>query len=339
MKMRNMSGLASAALVSIALAASATAAEPRDVRVQAQPLVLDRSSPERTRFGKLTWLGGLVLRSSDGAFGGYSGLAVSADGTRLLALSDRTSWLSIEITARGEEITGVANARKGALAVRETPEDPEWTRGLEDSEALAPLTPGRSTGDYYIAFEGKARIHRYNFDGKDFSLPTGALSLPESALRLPANKGLEAAAVLAGGPYAGALLAFSEQRAHISGDSLGWMFRGDQVDMLRLRRIGPFDITDMAALPDGGVIVLERHFAGMVRGVFMRLRRIAADDIGPDARLDGEILYETKSGWMVDNMEALAVHEGEAGRLVLTIMSDDNFNPVQRTLLLRFALD
>ena len=37
-------------------------------------------------------------------------------------------------------------------------------------------------------------------------------------------------------------------------------------------------------------------------------------------------------------MEALSVHRGADGRVVLTLMSDDNFNPFQRTLLLEFEL-
>ena len=40
----------------------------------------------------------------------------------------------------------------------------------------------------------------------------------------------------------------------------------------------------------------------------------------------------------IDNMEALGVHRDGAGRTILTVMSDDNFNPLQRTLLLQFAL-
>lgn len=331
--------LAAAILLSCGTVLDAASAQPRDIHVQAQPLVLDRSNPERKRFGKLTWLGGLVLRSSNGAFGGFSGLAVSADGSRLLALSDRTAWLSLRLTTRGDEITGVTEARLGRLEVREAPGDPEWTRGLEDSEALAPLTPGQLAGEYLVAFEGKHRIHRYRFDGANFSPPTGALALPGSAQRLPGNKGLEALTVLRGGPNAGAVLAFSEQRAHKSGDSLGWLFRDGKAQTLRLRRIGPFDITDAAALPDGSVILLERHFAGVVKGVFARLRRIAAHDIAPGARLDGDVLYESESGWMVDNMEALAVHTDANGRLVFTLMSDDNFNPMQRNLLMRFALE
>ena len=39
----------------------------------------------------------------------------------------------------------------------------------------------------------------------------------------------------------------------------------------------------------------------------------------------------------VDNMEALSVTR-EQGRTIVWIASDDNYNPLQRTLLMKFAL-
>ncbi len=323
----------------IAVAASDADAAPRDVRVEAQPLTIDYANPERTQFGKLTWLGGLVLRSSAGEFGGYSGLAVSADGSALLAISDRTSWLRMELIERAGMLADVRDAVIGKLQLRDEWDNPEVGRGLDDAEALAPLAPGDIDGDYYIAFEGKHRIHRYRFDGTDFSAPIGALELPPAALRLPGNKALESLAVLRAGPYAGGAIAFSEQRAHVSGDSLGWLFHDGKAEQIRLKRSGMFDITDAAALPDGGLVVLERYFAGVAVGVFMRIRRIDAADIKPGARLDGEVLYESEGGRMVDNMEAIAVHTDDDGRVVLTVLSDDNYNPLQRTLLMRFAME
>ena len=37
-------------------------------------------------------------------------------------------------------------------------------------------------------------------------------------------------------------------------------------------------------------------------------------------------------------MEGLSVHRDGSGALVLTLISDDNFSPLQRTLLLQFTL-
>jgi hypothetical protein len=43
-------------------------------------------------------------------------------------------------------------------------------------------------------------------------------------------------------------------------------------------------------------------------------------------------------GFEIDNMESLSVHRTAAGDIVLTLVSDDNFSPIQRTLLLQFTL-
>ena len=56
------------------------------------------------------------------------------------------------------------------------------------------------------------------------------------------------------------------------------------------------------------------------------------------AVLDGPELIFADMGHQVDNMEGIAVHRAADGALVLTLVSDDNFSPLQRTLLLQFSL-
>jgi hypothetical protein len=50
------------------------------------------------------------------------------------------------------------------------------------------------------------------------------------------------------------------------------------------------------------------------------------------------MLLEADLGYEIDNMEGLSVHRGAAGETVLTLVSDDNFSIIQRTLLLQFTL-
>jgi len=40
----------------------------------------------------------------------------------------------------------------------------------------------------------------------------------------------------------------------------------------------------------------------------------------------------------IDNMEALSI-VSEGDKIIVWIASDDNFNPLQQTLLMKFALD
>ena len=39
-----------------------------------------------------------------------------------------------------------------------------------------------------------------------------------------------------------------------------------------------------------------------------------------------------------DNFEGIAARSGAGGETLIYLLSDDNFNPLQRTLLLMFAL-
>jgi hypothetical protein len=61
-------------------------------------------------------------------------------------------------------------------------------------------------------------------------------------------------------------------------------------------------------------------------------------DVSPGALVDGPVLFEADLGYAIDNMEGLSVHRTASGETVLTLISDDNFSVLQRTLLLQFTL-
>ena len=60
--------------------------------------------------------------------------------------------------------------------------------------------------------------------------------------------------------------------------------------------------------------------------------------IKPGAQVDGTPLIEADLGQQIDNMEGIAVHRNASGEIIITLVSDDNFSPIQRNLLLQFAL-
>ena len=60
--------------------------------------------------------------------------------------------------------------------------------------------------------------------------------------------------------------------------------------------------------------------------------------IKPGALVDGPELLVADLNQQIDNMEGLSVHRAADGALVLTLISDDNFSPLQGTLLLQFTL-
>ena len=53
--------------------------------------------------------------------------------------------------------------------------------------------------------------------------------------------------------------------------------------------------------------------------------------------MQGEVLLSA-SGGDIDNMEGLAVHLAPDGEVRITLVSDNNFNDWERSLLLEFAL-
>jgi hypothetical protein len=334
--------LAAACVGALLVAAPATARKPdgtlggaRPVSVSAQRVPLDRDHPERTRFGKLVWLGTLELSSPAAHFGGYSGLAVSADGKRLTAVSDAGTWLTAEIAYRDGRMKKVAGAVIGPLRAR----NGKPLRGRHiDAEAIAIRPSGAGRSEAVIAFEHNHRIGVFPVKPDGPAAPKRYLALPARAKGARGNTGLEAIAVLRAGPAKGAVLALSEEYLDEAGNHLGWLIGGKQPGQLTVKRIGGFVLTGAASLPNGDVVLLERRFR-FAEGIRMRLRRIRASSIRPGAVLDGEVLLAADNVLEIDNMEGLAAHRDGEGRTILTLISDDNFNHTfQRTLLMQFAL-
>jgi hypothetical protein len=163
--------------------------------------------------------------------------------------------------------------------------------------------------------------------------------IPPGIASLPFNRGLECLEFVPPGlPHARALIAISERGLDQAGNIKGFLQVGSGWSEFAVKRIGDFDVTDCAVTPRGDLLVLERSFSRL-RGVGMRIRRMALASIQPGAIIDGPLLIEADMGYQIDNMEGLAVHREAGGVLVLTLISDDNFSMIQRTLLLQFTLE
>ena len=83
--------------------------------------------------------------------------------------------------------------------------------------------------------------------------------------------------------------------------------------------------------------MLERRFS-WTSGIAMRIRSVPLTAIKPNATVEGAEVVTADMGYQIDNMEGLSVHRAPDGALVLTLISDDNFSPLQRTVLLQFTL-
>ena len=310
------------------------------IAVDAKPIPhFDRLQPNATRFGKLTWRGGLVLTSPSAYFGGWSGLRLDREGKSLLAVSDAGLWMTGRLTyAKSGAPSGIADARIGAIQSKAG--DPLSRRADRDAEGLTLISGSPESGSVYISFERKHRIARYDIGPEGLSPARGTVTLPKAAGKMAKNGGFEAIAVLRGeGCNSGKLVAFSEDLRDGDGNYVGWIWEEKgRPRALYMTNDGDYSITDAAPLPDGGLLVLERRFR-FSEGVRMRLRHIRADAIRPGAIIDADILAAADGRAEVDNMEGLAVHTAPGGEIVVTMISDDNYNhALQRTVLLQFTL-
>jgi hypothetical protein len=182
------------------------------------------------------------------------------------------------------------------------------------------------------------QIVRFDFGKGGLAARGQAIAVPPVFKTLPSNKGIEGLVfVPRGRPLAGTLIAFSERGLDRDGNLLAFLIGGKTPGTFSVKRTDAFDVSDAALLPDGDILILERKFS-WTSGVAIRIRRIALDSIKPDALVDGPALLEADMGYDIDNMEGLAVNRTDAGEVLLTMVSDDNFSPLQRTLLLQFRL-
>ena len=289
---------------------------PANPSIAFDPVPFDSRHPERKRVGALTWLGGWSLESEDPRFGGISALHVSGD--RVTALSDAGTLMRFGLSG--------ASAKAEIQPLMAGPGSAD-VKGDRDSESMA-VHGGR----VWVGFERSQAVWRYDLAGWR----------PESSARPPAmrrwqsNRGVEALVRLAGGRF----LAFAEGGGFQ--ESAVVLFHGDPAregtrsETLRYRPPPGYRITDAALLPDGRLLLLHRRVS-LTEGVAAKLTIARLPRLEEGALISGEEIAVLRTPLAVDNMEGLSV-TSEGGRTIVWIASDDNFNPLQRTLLLKFAL-
>jgi hypothetical protein len=342
--LRHLIGAATAC-AAVALAAPAQAQCAGDdpsvaVTVQAKPIsgfsILAR---DQRRFGMVEYLGGLELTSSHKEFGGFSAIRVEPDGQRFVSLTDRGWWLTGRIVYDRGQPAGIADARMAPIL---GPDGRTMkARGWYDTESLA-----ERDGWFYVGVERVNRIVRFDFARCGFRAHAAeyAPAARSAYGNLPSNQGLEALTFAPRtGKLAGTLIAFSERGLDAGGNLRAFLIGAapggaGTVAEFSVRRSDDFDISDSATLPSGDILLLERRFSWW-SGLAMRLRRVAISTIAPGALVDGSDLLFADYGYQIDNMEGLSVHTDAGGAVVLTLVSDDNFNHfLQRTVLLQFRL-
>ena len=305
---------------------------PVTIEMRARPILsFDPRDRSHVRFGSLEYRSGLVLTSSFAGFGGLSGIRLDAKGERFIALSDRGSWFTGRILYSGRAMVGLDEVEAAPMLGSDG--RPITTRGWFDSESIA------LDGSFvYVGLERVNQVLRFDFSNGFTSARGEVVPMPPAVKKLPNNKGLEALVFVPKGlPLAGTLIAMSERGLDRNGNLMAFLVGGPSPGQFSVRRTEDFDISDAALLSSGDLLVLERKFS-LLSGIGIRIRRIPLATIAPGALVDGPAIFNADLGQEIDNMEGLDAHVTAEGDTVLTMVSDDNFSLIQRTLLLQFTL-
>lgn len=306
--------LAVAALAAPGLWWRAPAPPPPDwrQRIEFVPLPLGQR-----RAGVLAVLGAWQLRSRFPAFGSFSAMVSPGPG-RLLAVSDAGRMAAFAMPGAPPQPVEL-----GPFAGRRV--ESKYDVDIEG------MTRDPATGRIWVSYEGSNSIERF---AADFS---GAKRVAPLAMRdWPGNTGPETLVRLADGRF----IVISEARSEwLGGYHEALLFASDPVAGAQPREFlfdapDGFRPVDAAALPDGRVLILLRRVDWLPPGFANRL--VVADPaaIRPGMVWRSRPLANVGAPLPSDNYEGLTMVDRGHGVVDIWLISDDNFNPYQRTLLL-----
>lgn len=267
-----------------------------------------------------TYLGTAQVVAEGGGLGGLSAIEVGADGLSFVALSDSAVLFQGQFVRDAAGVVTGATVSGPGLPLLDAAGVP-LDHPMDDSEGLAVL-PDRVA----VSFELENRVAEYDLSGR---LVQALPAAPEFAA-MTGNWGLEA---LAAGPD-GALYAIPEGDATGPADSPVYrLFGGEWAVAMHLPGAGTFRPVGADVGPDGRLYILERDYWPLI-GFRTRLSRVT---IGPSDPPQPEVLLQTPAG-RHGNLEGLSVWADGDGRLVATMVADNNFLPLTPSEIVEYAL-
>ncbi len=287
---------------------------------------------DETRFGKLEFIGGLELSSSNPLLGAVSSIRFRADGKTFVAVLDTGHWLEGSVTRDPQgRLSGLSDVT--VTSMMDGKGRSERVKELMDSEGLA-----LRNGQALVSFEQLHRVDAYPDPGFAQARPSASLPMLIQPGALRGNRGLETIAVSpAGSPLDGAVVIVSELSFDKANHLLAEILDGPRKGIFGVVQSDPFAITDGAFLPNGDLLLLERRFS-FSQGLGMQIRRIPGDTIKAGAVVDGPVILSADMRYQIDNMEGLDVLSLPNGEIRIIVVSDDNHSILERNLMLEFRL-
>ncbi len=295
--------MGAAACAAVATSTPGPVAGPdRAIRIEARHVPLGIGGA--TLAPGVRYAGGLILRGP-----GLHGLSdLKIEDQRVWAVSDFGDLIRFDIRLdRNGRLAGATNAISRPLT---GPDGRVLTpKANADAEGLALLPDGR----VLISFERDHRIWAYRVGADDRPVPVSA---PDATF--PDNEGMEGLSAAPGG-----WLALGEGGgAWLCNASACTSFGRD------VRPADDFRFTGADRDPQGGWFVVERYYSPPLN-MAVRVRRLSTEGV-----LSAPLI-ELRPPASTDNFEGIAVVANATGAR-LYLLSDDNANPLQKTLMLAF---
>ena len=273
----------------------------------------------------LEYVSGLELNSNHEDFGGLSGLIIE-DYNNFTTIGDQGIWMTGQlILNNNDELTSISNAKLGYLKSEKNIYLVQSGKLFTDAEAVELFN-----GKLIVSFERNHRILSYEKIEGVAQLFYDKMKL----LDLPNNGGIEAMTSLKDN----SLIFISEDLVDSNDRIVGFRLYENKLSKIFVKKNGSFKPTDLSVLPSGDILMLERSFTP-IKGAKARISLIKYQDI-IESPLITPIYIDTISPPMiVDNFEGISSIKSNSGGYFIFILSDDNFNFLQKTILLQFHWD
>ena len=288
--------------------------------VTARPVPVPRGNVDIPTALSLKLVEAWEMNSANPELGGIS--AMHASGPALSFLSDRGALIRL----------GQSGARRWQGVVGPLPSgcgdmrDRKW----RDTESF---TTDERSGSIWIGFEshnGLCRIASAAQGGTRRFTPDAMQNWPETG-------GAEAMTRLKGGAF----LIFAERPADSGPTAPLLHFDRDPLDpaarvtAMRYRPPAGYRPVDVAQLPDGRLLVLNRRFE-LPFAFSAKLSIVTLPKVKAGLTVSGPIIARIEGDGLGENYEALSI-DNDGRDLSIWIASDDNFLSIQKTLLLHFV--
>ena len=289
------------------------------IRVHARPITPDRFIIGTAPGLPLSVTGAWHLTSDNPDFGGLSALHVS--GGALTMVSDKGALVRLGVDAASQEWEGTVS-----------PLPPKCgASSLSDNNDTESLVSDQRTGALWIGFESRNVICRI----ADVAAGGSLVVAPKGMADWGATSGPEAMVRRRDGSF----LVFQEKPVRLAKTGEVIVFsreptaNGSKSTVMHYRPPSGFLPVDAAELPDGRLLILSRRFA-LPFQFTSRISVVPVDRVQLGKELKGPIVARIDDPRIADNFEGLSVERLD-DRLILWLVSDDNFMKAQRTILLR----